>query len=93
MKFKKGDRVRMYNWRTAIGIMRALGEPSNNNVYGIDKRCWDRWRTADDLIITNAKIALPDGGVSYERYEIKSESLDKADTYGWVIPGVCLYKK
>lgn len=93
MKFEKGDRVHMYNWRTAIGIMKALGELCDDHVYGIDKHSWDKWRTADDLIVTEARLNAPDGGVSDERYEIRSESLDGPNGFCWVIPGVCLYKK
>ena len=91
MKFVIGDRVHMYNWQTAAGIMRALGE-LNNTVYGINKACWEKWRKADDLTITGAKMALP-GGSSYERYVIRSASLDDKCAYSWIIPGVCLYKK
>lgn len=90
MKFEVGDKVQMYNWRTARRIMRVLGKDEKDFVYGISKERWNKWRDAGDLTIEKA-WATP----QIEIYTIRSTSLDtnKETRALWVIPAVCLYKK
>ena len=91
MKFEVGDRVHMYNWQTARGIMRALGKTDKTNkdfVYGISKGSWNRWRNADDLTVVE-----PRWHGSFETYRIRSASLDGKNGILWIVPAVCMYKK
>lgn len=91
MKFEIGDRVRMYNWQTASGIMRALGRGSRDSIYGISKESWNKWKNADDLTIDSLS---QDGTINLlEMYCIRSESLDGKSGLLFTIPAVCMYKK
>ena len=89
MKFEIGDKVHMYNWQTASGIMRALGKGDKDYIYGISKESWNKWRNADDLTIETGRSGQP-----FETYTIRSASLDAPYVHLlWVVPAVCMYKK
>lgn len=91
MKFEIGDKVRMYSWQTASGIMRALDKGDKDFVFGISKESWNKWRNADDLTIDS--ISANDFNSTLERYRIRSESLDGKFDLLWVVPAMCMYKK
>lgn len=91
MKFEIGDRIRLYNWQMARGIVRALGRGCRDSIYGISKESWNKWKNADDLTVDSLSQAETINLL--EMYCIRSESLGGNSGLLFTIPAVCMYKK